>query len=65
MTANAPTTLQRHLFMDVDASPYTQLFQTHSATTRGFCIARKWVLKSQDGTFSLTAKGQGVLSVDA
>lgn len=65
MTDHPPTTLQRRFLIDVDDSPYLQLFQTHSATTRGFCIARKWVRKAQDGTFSLTAKGQGAMQVDA
>ena len=65
MTDHIPTTLQRRFLMDVDDSPYTQLFQPHTPSTRGFCIARKWVRKAQDGTFSLTAKGQGALSVTA
>jgi hypothetical protein len=65
MTAKALPTLQGRFLSDVGLNPHGELRQEHSPTTRGFCIARKWVLKSQDGTFSLTAKGQGVLSVDA
>ena len=60
-----PQYQQRLFLLDVQAHPHDVLTQPHSASVRGFCIARKWVNKAQDNTWSITAKGAQALEVDS
>ncbi len=61
-----PTDLERQFIIDVDASPYTQLFQTHTDTTRGVCVSQGWVNAAKDGSgYSVTQAGIAALTVNA
>jgi hypothetical protein len=60
-----PQYQQRLFLLDVQAHPHDVLTQPHKLDVMGKCRANGWVTESQNGTWSITAKGAQSLTVDA